>query len=184
MDAANVDLKGFTERFYEKLTHSRLAPVLDTLAYLVHETRVWTEITTLVIPGANDSDGELRNECRWVARELGRDVPLHFTAFHPDFRMLDVPPTPPSTLERARRIALDEGLRYAYTGNVHDREGGTTYCPDCHAPLVERDWHRIVDYRLSGDGHCPDCGASIAGRFARFELREQFGRRRIPVRLA
>jgi len=184
MDAANVDLKGFTERFYEKLTHARLAPVLDTLAYLVHETRVWTEITTLLIPGANDSDEELVAECRWIARELGPDVPLHFTAFHPDFKMMDVAPTPPSTLERARRIALGEGLRYVYTGNVHDREGGTTLCHGCGGALIERDWHRIVSYRLADDGRCPDCGTAIPGEFERFDIRRQFGRRRIPVRLA
>src|SRR5207253_3341577 len=149
MDAANVDLKGFTDDFYVKLTGSKLAPVLDTLVYLEHETDVWCEITTLLIPGKNDSDAELRAECRWIFRELGPDVPLHFTAFHPDFKMIDLPPTPAATLTRARPIALDEGLYYVYTRNVHDVEGGTTYCPECRAALVVRDWHRVDAYRLT-----------------------------------
>jgi pyruvate formate lyase activating enzyme len=184
MDAANVDLKGFTDEFYVKLTGARLAPVLDTLAYLHHETDVWLEITTLLIPGKNDSDAEIREESRWIRRELGPDVPLHFTAFHPDYKMTDLAPTPPATVARARRIAMDEGLHYVYTGNVHDREGGTTHCPHCHAALIERDWHRIGAYRLGDDGRCPDCGTAIAGRFGRFEPGAQFGRRRIPVRIA
>jgi pyruvate formate lyase activating enzyme len=137
----------------------------------------------LLIPGANDSDEELVNECRWIARELGPDVPLHFTAFHPDFKMTDVPPTPPSTLTRARRIALDEGLRYVYTGNVHDTTGGTTFCPSCAEPLIVRDWHRIEDYRLTADGECPKCAARIPGRFGAFDNARQFGRRRIPLRI-
>jgi pyruvate formate lyase activating enzyme len=184
MDAANVDLKGFTDDFYVKLTGAKLAPVLDTLVYLEHETDVWNEITTLLIPGKNDSDEELRAESRWIYRELGPDVPLHFTAFHPDFKMTDLPPTPAATLARARRIAMDEGLRYVYTGNVHDAEGGTTFCHGCGSALVERDWHRIVSYRVKADGTCPDCGTAIPGRFEAFDKREQFGRRRIPVRLA
>ena len=181
MDAANVDLKGFTDEFYVKLTGAHLNPVLDTLAYLRHETKVWLEITTLLIPGRNDSDAEIRDESRWIYRELGPDVPVHFTAFHPDFKMTDIPATPAASVARARRIAMDEGLNHVYTGNVHDREGGTTFCPSCHAALIERDWHHIGAYRLTDDGHCPDCGTAIAGRFARFEPRSQFGRRRIPV---
>ena len=184
MDAANVDLKGFTDAFYVKLTGSKLAPVLETLVYLRHETTVWFEITTLLIPGKNDSDEELVAECRWIARELGPDVPLHFTAFHPDFKMTDIAPTPPATLTRARRIALAEGLHYVYTGNVHDREGGTTACPGCGAALVARDWHRILDYRVTADGKCPDCATPIPGRFEAFDKREQFGPRRIPVAIA
>ena len=183
MDAANVDLKGFTDEFYVKLTGARLAPVLDTLAYLKHETSVWFEITTLLIPGRNDSDAELREESKWIMRELGPDVPLHFTAFHPDFKMTDLAPTPAATLERARRIARDEGLRYVYTGNVHDRDGGTTFCPGCGSALVVRDWHRIERYRLTPEGHCPDCGTTIPGRFEAFEPRSQFGRRRIPLEI-
>jgi pyruvate formate lyase activating enzyme len=181
MDAANVDLKGFTDEFYVKLTGSRLGPVLDTLVYLEHETEVWYEITTLLIPGKNDSDDELRAECRWIARELGVHVPVHFTAFHPDFKMTDLPPTPPATLKRARKIAMEEGLQYAYTGNIHDTEGGTTYCASCRSALVVRDWHRIEKYRVTPSGSCPDCGTAIAGRFESFNVREQFGRRRIPV---
>src|SRR5687767_14533573 len=136
MDAANVDLKGFTDEFYVKLTGAHLAPVLDTLAYLKHETDVWFEITTLLIPTKNDSDAENRAMAKWIRRELGPDVPLHFTAFHPDFKMTDLPPTPAATLARMRRIAIDEGLHYVYTGNVHDPEGGTTFCPKCRAALI------------------------------------------------
>jgi pyruvate formate lyase activating enzyme len=181
MDAANVDLKGFTEEFYVKLTGSRLAPVLDTLKYLKHETGVWFEITTLLIPGKNDSDTELDAECAWIARELGPDVPLHFSAFHPDWKMTDIAPTPAATLTRARRIALAHGLHYVYTGNVHDTEGGTTSCPHCGTELIVRDWYNILDYRVSADGHCKKCGGAIAGRYQRFD--KAFGSRRIPVRL-
>jgi len=184
MDAANVDLKGFTESFYARLTSSRLAPVLDTLAYLRHDTGIWFEITTLLIPGANDSDAELRDECRWIARELGLDVPVHFTAFHPDYKMTDIAATPSATLARARRIAHDEGLQHVYTGNVHDREGGTTCCTHCGEALIVRDWYRIEDYALTAGGRCPVCSTSLAGRFERFDLRSQFGRRRIPVAIA
>jgi len=179
MDAANVDLKAFSEDFYFKLTGSHLQPVLDTLAYLKHETDVWLEITTLLIPGHNDSDAELTALSRWIRRELGPEVPLHFTAFHPDHKMPDVPPTPAATLIRARRLAMDEGLHYVYTGNVRHAEGDTTYCPGCRRPLIERDWHRIVHYRLTPQGRCPHCGHAIAGRFA--ERAGHFGRRRIPV---
>jgi pyruvate formate lyase activating enzyme len=182
MDAANVDLKAFTDAFYVKLTGSHLQPVMDTLKYLVHETDVWLEITTLLIPTKNDADDELRALSAWVARELGPQVPLHFTAFHPDFRMTDLPPTPAATLTRARDIALSEGLRYVYTGNVHDPAGGTTRCHECGTALVARDWHRIEFYRVSAEGRCPRCGAPVAGRFEPFS--GQFGRRRIPVRLS
>jgi pyruvate formate lyase activating enzyme len=186
MDAANVDLKAFTEDFYFKLTGAHLAPVLDTLTYLVHETGCWTEITTLLIPGRNDTDAELRAMCRWIARELKPDVPLHFTAFHPDYKLDDLPATPSSTLSRARRIAFEEGLQYVYTGNVHDREGGSSFCPACHALLIERDWHCVLRYELvgddGGDGRCPHCMTAIAGRFGRFE--GSLGNRRIAVRMA
>jgi pyruvate formate lyase activating enzyme len=184
MDAANVDLKAFTDAFYVKLTGSTLAPVLETLVYLRHETSVWLEVTTLLIPGRNDSSEEITALSRWMRRELGPDVPLHFTAFHPDFKLTDIVPTPPATLARARRIARDEGLRYVFTGNVHDREGGTTLCHGCGAALVVRDWHRIIDYRITADGSCPDCGTSIPGRFEAFDKRAQFGPRRIPVAIA
>ena len=181
MDAANVDLKAFTDEFYFKLCGARLQPVLDTLVYLVHETQGWVEITTLLIPGKNDSTEELSAECAWIMRELGPDVPVHFTAFHPDFKMTDIAATPPATLMRARKIALDAGLRYVYTGNVHDREGGTTYCPGCREPLIVRDWYEISRYGASPEGRCPRCDTALAGRYERFA--GQFGRRRIPVRL-
>jgi pyruvate formate lyase activating enzyme len=179
MDAANVDLKGFTDEFYVKLTGSTLQPVLDTLKYLRHETDVWFEITTLLIPTKNDSDQELYQLSKWIAKELGNGVPLHFTAFHPDYKLDDLPPTPASTLTRAREIAIGEGLKYVYTGNVHDSEGGTTFCPGCGTGLIVRDWHRILVYRVSTEGRCTNCDAAIAGRFGRFE--KPFGPRRIPV---
>jgi pyruvate formate lyase activating enzyme len=182
MDAANVDLKGFTEDFYFRHTGAHLAPVLDTLEYIRHETDCWLEITTLLIPGANDSTPEIEALTRWVADRLGRDVPLHFTAFHPDYRMMDVAPTPPSTLRRAREIGLTQGLQHVYTGNVHDREGGTTHCTGCGAALIRRDWHDILDYALDAHGKCPHCGSALAGRFA--AAAGTFGRRRIPVRVA
>jgi pyruvate formate lyase activating enzyme len=182
MDAANVDLKAFTDEFYFKICGGRLQPVLDTLEYLVKETEVWTEITTLLIPGKNDSDEEIGAECRWVREHLGLDVPLHFTAFHPDWKMTDVAATPAATLARARSIAHREGLRYVYTGNVHDEAGGSTYCPACGALAVVRDWYDIRAYHLTDAGNCMHCGASIAGRFRKFE--KPFGPRRIPVRLA
>jgi pyruvate formate lyase activating enzyme len=179
MDAANVDLKAFTEAFYFKLTGSHLAPVLDTLKYLRHETDVWFEITTLLIPTWNDSEEEIYQQSKWISKELGNEVPLHFTAFHPDWKLTELPPTPAETLTRARQIALGEGLKYVYTGNVHDSEGGTTSCPGCATALITRDWHRILDYRVLADGRCSNCGTQIAGRFESFT--GQFGRRRIPI---
>jgi pyruvate formate lyase activating enzyme len=179
MDAANVDLKAFTEEFYHSLTGGHLQPVLDTLVFLRRETNVWVEITTLLIPGRNDSDAELDALSQWIMRELGPDVPLHFSAFHPDWKMQDVPSTPASTLTRARRIAQQAGLRYVYTGNVHDVAGGTTSCPTCHAPLIVRDWYDILQYHVTPDGHCPECRAEIAGRFRTFSA--AFGSRRIPI---
>ncbi len=181
IDAANVDLKAFTDEFYVKLCGAHLQPVLDTLRYLRHETDVWIEITTLLIPGRNDSVDEVTALCRWVAKELGPDVPLHFTAFHPDYKMDDLPPTPTATLTRSRDIGMREGLHYVYTGNVRDIDGGTTFCPGCRKALIVRDWHLIESYRLTEDGHCPDCGQAIAGRFGKYA--GQFGRRRIPVAL-
>jgi len=179
MDAANVDLKGFTEDFYFKLTSAHLQPVLDTLVYIQHETKVWLELTTLLIPGHNDSDAEITAMCGWIMKELGAEVPLHFSAFHPDFKMMDVPPTPVATLVRARKIALAQGLHYVYTGNVHNIEGDTTFCPNCKAPLIQRDWYQINDYRLTADGRCPDCGTVVAGRFD--ATCGHFGRHRVPV---
>ncbi|HEX7953925.1 MAG TPA: AmmeMemoRadiSam system radical SAM enzyme [Burkholderiales bacterium] len=165
--------------FYVKLTGSTLQPVLDTLKYLRHETDVWFEITTLLIPTRNDSDEELYRLSKWVAAELGKDVPLHFTAFHPDYKLDNLPATPPSTLTRARNIALGEGLKFVYTGNVHDSQGGTTACANCGTSLVVRDWHRILVYRISAQGRCLTCDAPVAGRFGPFE--KPFGPRRIPV---
>ncbi|HET8609724.1 MAG TPA: AmmeMemoRadiSam system radical SAM enzyme [Burkholderiales bacterium] len=179
MDAANVDLKGFTDAFYQKLCGAKLQPVLDTLTYLKHETDVWFEITTLLIPGKNDSDDEITAESQWIANELGPDVPLHFTAFHSDYKMMDTPSTPAHTLTRARRIALAAGLHYVYTGNVHDEEGGTTLCPGCRSALIVRDWYQILDYRIAAGGCCPDCGNPVAGRYGTFA--RAFGRRRIPL---
>ncbi len=182
MDAANVDLKAFTDDFYVKLTGARLGPVLDTLRHVKHETDCWLEITTLLIPGRNDGDDELDALTRWVAGELGRDVPLHFSAFHPDWKMSDVGPTPKDTLVRARDIGLRNGLRYVYTGNVHDLAGGTTACPACDTPVIARDGYRILAYALDDDGCCRACGTPLPGRYGRFT--GAFGPRRIPVRLA
>jgi pyruvate formate lyase activating enzyme len=182
MDAANVDLKAFTDDFYVKLCGARLQPVLDTLAYVVHQTDCWLEITTLLIPGKNDSPAEIEAMSRWIVRELGPDVPLHFTAFHPDYKMTDLAPTPPATLSRSREIAQKEGLRYVYTGNVRDRTGGTTFCPGCRQPLIVRDWHDILSYQLTDDGRCRHCATRIPGRFERYA--GSFGGRRMPVRMA
>jgi len=184
IDAANVDLKAFTEDFYVKLTGAHLAPILETLKYLKHETSVWFEITTLLIPGKNDSDAELDAMCAWIAKELGPDVPLHFSAFHPDWKMIDIPPTPAATLTRARALAQRHGLHYVYTGNVHDIEGGTTCCPRCGEVLIERDWYTLLDYRVDAGGHCRKCGGQVAGRFQALDIKDQFGPRRIPVRLS
>jgi pyruvate formate lyase activating enzyme len=182
IDAANVDLKGFTERFYHKLCSGHLEPVLDTLRYLKHDTRVWFEITTLLIPGENDSDEELEAASAWVAEQLGPDVPWHFTAFHPDYKMTDRSSTPAATLRRARAIAHRHGLRYVYTGNVHDEDGQSTYCHACGERLIGRDWYVLTDWKLTADGRCRACGAPCAGVF---EARPgDWGPKRQPVRLA
>jgi pyruvate formate lyase activating enzyme len=181
MDAANVDLKAFTDAFYHRLCFAQLQPVLDTLKYLRHETNVWFEVTTLLIPGENDSDVELHRASDWFAENLGPDVPWHFTAFHPDFKMLDKPHTPPATLTRAREIARSKGLHYVYTGNVHDREGGSTWCPSCGELLIERDWYQLGEWNVQ-NGRCHSCRYEIAGRFE--NERADWGPRRLPVRLA
>ncbi len=181
MDAANVDLKAFTEDFYHKICGGHLQPVLDTLLYLKHETDVWFEITTLLIPGENDSEKELDQLTSWVVRELGPDVPLHFTAFHPDWKMLDKPPTSPSTLSRAREIAMKNGVRYAYTGNVHDSRGGSTYCHRCGELLIERDWYVLSSWNLTPEGACRYCGTPCAGVFEAGP--GDWGAKRQPVRL-
>jgi pyruvate formate lyase activating enzyme len=182
LDAANVDLKGFTEDFYRHTCGGDLGAVLDTLQYLRHETDVWFELTTLLIPGLNDSAGEVDAMTTWVVEHLGPDVPMHFTAFHPDYRMRDRPPTPPETLTRARHIALANGVRFAYTGNVHDGDGQSTYCPACHERVIERDWYRLGDYDLDATGHCGHCGTVIPGRFE--GPPGHWGRRRRPVVLS
>jgi AmmeMemoRadiSam system radical SAM enzyme/AmmeMemoRadiSam system protein B/AmmeMemoRadiSam system protein A len=181
MDAANIDLKGFSEEFYRRLTVGHLEPVLDTLRWLVHQSDVWVEITNLIIPGENDSPDELRAMCRWIVEELGPDVPLHFSAFHPDFRMLDHEPTPIKTLLTAHDIARRAGLRYVYTGNVSDRRRQTTYCPDCGGMLIERDGYHLGEYALEQD-HCGHCGKHIAGRFD--AAPGNWGTKRQPIRIA
>ena len=165
IDAANIDLKAFTNTFYKKLCFAELEPVLDTLKWLHLETSVWFEITTLLIPGQNDRDQEIRCLSEWVVSELGPDRPLHFTAFHPDFKMNDLARTASSTLQRAREIARSVGVRYVYTGNVHDLDGGSTWCPGCGEILIERDWFQLGAYRITSEGYCQSCGFEVAGRF-------------------
>jgi pyruvate formate lyase activating enzyme len=165
MDAANVDLKAFSEDFYRKVTGGHLQPVLETLQYLKHETPVWFELTTLLIPGANDSQAELEAMTQWVVEHLGPDVPMHFTAFHPDWKMPDTPPTPRSTLLLARSIALKNGVRYAYVGNVHDKSAESTYCHGCGKVLIGRDWYELSDWNLDAAGNCRFCGSACAGLF-------------------
>ena len=181
MDAANVDLKGFTEDFYHRICAGHLAPVLATLEHLANETDVWFELTTLLIPGLNDADDELDRMTRWVVERLGPDVPMHFTAFHPDWKMLDRPPTPPETLRRARRIAIDNGVRYAYTGNVIDPVGQTTRCAVCDADLIVRRGYEITGWALDPGGRCAACGARCPGVFE--TAPGTWGERRMPVRL-
>ncbi|SIN68299.1 pyruvate formate lyase activating enzyme [Sulfurivirga caldicuralii] len=181
MDAANIDLKGFSEDFYRKLTGGHLQPVLDTIEYAVKETDCWVELTTLLIPGHNDSPEELEKMSQWIIDHCGPDTPLHFTAFHPDFRMLDVPPTPPHKLEEARKIAMEHGLNYVYTGNVLDPAGQTTYCPQCKQPVIGRVGYDITLWQLKDGCCCAHCGAEIAGVFE--EQPGDWGSRRLPIRL-
>lgn len=164
IDAANVDLKAFTEIFYHKLTFSHLDDVLNTLLWLKNETNIWFEITTLLIPDENDSQEEVKQLSGWILKNLGDDIPLHFTAFHPDFKMRDKPRTPFSTLDTARKIAIKEGIKFCYTGNVHNVEGQTTYCPNCNATLIKRDWHSVLKNKII-DGKCFNCGEKISGVF-------------------
>jgi pyruvate formate lyase activating enzyme len=179
MDAANVDLKAFTEGFYKKLCFAELQPVLDTLVYLHRETDVWLEVTTLLIPGDNDSDEEIGKLSAWFAANLGDHVPLHFTAFHPDYKLTDRERTPAATLSRARRIAKGAGLKHVYTGNVHDGDGQSTYCAACGKLVIERDWYVLGAYRLDDSGACASCGARMAGRFDGPPGR--WGARRVPI---
>ncbi len=182
MDAANVDLKAFTETFYHKLTGSHLEPVLETLRYLKHETDVWFELTTLLIPGENDSEAELEAMTQWVVEELGPDVPMHFSAFHPSWKMMDYPHTPPATLQMARRIAIKNGVHHAYVGNVHDPEGDSTYCHQCGELLIGRDWYELSSWNLTPAGECRACGTRCAGVFE--AQPGDWGAQRQPVRLA
>jgi len=180
IDAANVDLKGFTEAFYAKLCFGRLAPVQETLQFLHSETRVWLEVTSLLIPGENDDENQLHDAADWFAEHLGPDVPWHFTAFHPDFKMLDKPHTPLATLQKARAIALSKGLRFVYTGNVHNPAGTSSRCPQCRRVLIERDGYRVTAWNLTA-GCCGFCGCAIPGRFE--DQPGTWGTRRVAVRL-
>ena len=182
MDAANVDLKAFTEEFYRKVCGGALAPVLETLEYLRHETKVWFEITTLLIPGENDSPAEIEAMSRWIADRLGPDVPVHFTAFHPDWKMTGKTHTPPATLARAREIARANGLRHVYTGNVHDPAGGSTWCHECGGLLIARDWYELGAWNLDAEGCCRNCGTALPGVFE--PLPGEWGAQRRPIQLA
>jgi pyruvate formate lyase activating enzyme len=179
MDAANIDLKGFTDDFYHKVCYGHLQPVLDTLVYVKRNTQVWLEITNLLISDLNDSDSEIDRMTQWIVENLGPDVPTHFTAFHPDWKMRDRPPTPSETLQRARRIAIKNGVRYAYTGNIHDPEGQSTYCHECRALLIGRDGYEITAWHLDTEGNCEKCATPCAGVFA--ALPGQWGSKRRPV---
>jgi pyruvate formate lyase activating enzyme len=182
MDAANVDLKAFSERFYYKICGGQLAPVLETLEYIKHETDTWLELTTLLIPGENDSEQELQEMTAWVVEHLGPDVPMHFTAFHPDWKMTDIESTPGSTLTKARQIAIDNGVHYAYTGNVHDTGGSSTWCHHCGELLIERDWYQLGHWGLDDNGHCAQCGTAVPGHFE--ATAGNFGAQRIPVQIS
>ncbi len=182
MDAANVDLKAFTERFYWKVCGGHLAPVLDTIKYLKHETNVWFELTNLLIPGENDSEAEIDEMTQWITEHIGSDVPLHFTAFHPDWKMMNKPCTPLQTLTRSRDIALQNGLRYVYTGNVHDFKGSSTYCHNCGDILIGRDWYELSTWNMAaenGEGSCSNCGTAVAGVFDASP--GNWGARRLPI---
>jgi len=181
MDAANVDLKAFTDNFYRGVCGADLENVLETLIYIKHETAVWLEITTLLIPGENDGDEEIEAMTKWIMKELGPEVPLHFTAFHPDYKMMDHPSTPPATLARARSIALRRGMKFVYTGNVRDAEGGATYCPACGKRVIGRDGYEITVWHVAEGGRCNFCGHPLAGHFE--SLPGDWGARRMPVRV-
>lgn len=164
IDAANVDLKAFTETFYHKITFSHLNEVLETLVWLKNETNIWFEITTLLIPDENDTDEEINNLSNWIVNNLGVDIPLHFSAFHPDFKMMDKKETPKKTLIKAREIAIKNGIKYCYTGNIFNKEGQSTYCPKCNYLLIERNWHEVINNKII-NGNCYNCGEKIAGVF-------------------
>jgi len=182
MDAANVDLKAFTETFYKKICGASLQPVLDTLLFLKKETDCWFEVTTLLIPEKNDSNAELDDMTQWFYENLGPEIPLHFTAFHPDWKMMDIPATPAATLQRARKIAIKNGLHYVYTGNIHDTDGGSTYCTGCGTLVIERNWYQLGEWRLDKQGNCDVCGVRVNGIFD--GTPGNWGRKRLPVRLS
>ena len=182
IDATNIDLKAFTEKFYWQLTGGHLQNVLDTLIYIHKETDTWLEITTLLIPGENDSNNEIEQMCRWIRDNLGSYVPLHFSAFHPDYKMTSIPPTPLATLKRAREIAIKSGLKYVYTGNAHDPQGQSTYCANCNNLLIERDWYQLGQWNLDKQGQCQQCGSTLHGEFA--AQPGQWGAQRLPVTLS
>lgn len=165
ISAANVDLKAFTQTFYRKITFSDMKYVLDTLIWLKKETDIWFEITNLKIPGKNDEIEETKEMCNWILENLGDEIPLHFTAFHPDFKMQDIKKTPAETLTKARELAMSMGIKYSYVGNVHDMSGQTTYCPSCKTAVIVRDWHKTLMNNLS-DGKCKNCNTKIAGIFS------------------
>ena len=181
MAATNIDLKAFTQQFYKKLCFAELEPVLDTLSYIHHETDVWLEVTTLLIPEENDSEAEVDQLAEWMVEHLGPDVPLHLSAFHPDFKLTHRPRTPTETLVRARKQALAAGLRFVYTGNVHDPEGGSTWCPGCGACLIGRDWYELSTWHLTAEGNCKSCDYELPGKFT--DRPGQWGRRRLPIRI-
>ncbi|RLA19825.1 MAG: AmmeMemoRadiSam system radical SAM enzyme [Gammaproteobacteria bacterium] len=181
MDAVNIDLKSFNSDFYHQLCGGDLQTVLDTLLYIHHETSVWLEITTLLIPGKNDSDEEIKALAGWIAKHLGCHIPLHFSAFHPDWKMNDIPATPGHTLSKARQLAMAEGMQFVYTGNVHDAEGGSTWCPDCNALLIERDWYQLGHWGLDENACCSQCGYQLPGHFD--ERPGNWGAKRLPIRL-
>lgn len=173
MDAVNIDLKAFSETFYRKQSAARLAPVLETIKHVYQKKSCWMELTTLLIPDLNDSEREVSMLCSWIMEHLGPEVPIHFSAFHPAHRLRNKAPTAISTLIRARDIALKHGLHFVYTGNVHHRDGDTTFCPSCHSAVIQRDWYEIKRYQLQRDGHCQHCGHAIAGRFAQFRRKKR-----------
>jgi len=181
MDAANVDLKSFDEKFYYKITGGHLEPVLDTLKYIQHETDCWLETTTLIVPGKNDSEKELTEMCEWVVENLGVDMPMHFSAFHPDFKMMDIPSTSPATLTMARDIAMKAGVRYAYVGNVHDKAADSTWCHHCGELLIERDWYELGKWNINERSECASCGTKVAGVFETEP--GDWGAKRLPVRM-
>lgn len=180
MDAVNVDLKAFSDEFYKKVCGGKLQDVLDTILYIHSSTEVWMELTTLLIPNENDSEQELNSMTKWICRNLGPDVPVHFSAFHPDFKMLDKPRTPLETLLKACDIARQNGLYHVYAGNVHNPENDSTYCHECGELLIGRDWYELKSWSLD-KGHCPKCKTKCSGKF--LDRPGVWGSKRLPIQL-